>query len=217
MVATGEIVQGVVVAVAVVGAAVVYFDRLSHLSHDIRSMSESIDNIEEQALGVDLQEMEKSITKVEYAITQNNEQQGVHGGKNTVYHTLSRTGIEVAISYGTTHYDGEEDALMRDEWDVATVVDLEFNEQINSMALADELSTDEEITEFDKEKFGAEVGMTSQTPYEVRLYIPTEDLDKIADWLPTFLDRIDFHLDNIRDKTDEFDRKIGNNLEGASY
>lgn len=192
------VVQGVVVAVTVLGLSVVYFDRLSKISHNVGEMTEAVASIENEVTAVDLTRMERTLTKLDYTLDRRGDD-ALHAGEETVFHTLERTGTEVGISYVTTHpaargdeigLDAEAVGLERDGPEV--VVKVEFEDEVNVQALFDKLGGDERVAGGDR--FDAGVDVAPASPFEVVFRFPTDDYDTAASLLAKYLDVIDEFL-----------------------
>lgn len=207
------VVQGVVVAVTVLGLSVVYFDRLSRISHNVGEMTESVASIEDEVTAVDLTRMERTLTKLDYTLDRRGEDV-VHSGEGTVFHTLERTGTEVGISYVTTHPAAREDdvgkAVGRERDGPEVVVKVEFEDEVNVQALFDRLEADERLAEPDC--LDGAVGVVPTSPFELVFRFPTDDHDTVAALLPEYLDVVDEHLADTAAETERIEARFEEQL-----
>lgn len=92
MINLGAIIQGVVAAVAIISVAVIYFDRLSSMSHQMERVADSVDSVENEISSVNLEDMEKAIWRISFS-----EGEDPPPG-NSVEHKLEESDVNVTIS-----------------------------------------------------------------------------------------------------------------------
>lgn len=219
----GAVIQGAAVAVVLVGIVGLYLDRMSTISSNIESMSESVGSIDDEVSAVDLADMEKDLTKmiskVEFMANGLGNGSRPPTGEGTVYTELDETELTVGISYVTTHpnshttYIDSETQQEDDSYDgPETVVEFEFDEELNMRALGDRLGDDDELASIENELFSREIGFTVSSPFEFTIHFPTGDADIVADFIPRYLKRIDKHIDTHRERKESFESQIEDGL-----
>lgn len=219
-IALGPVVQGVVIALAIIAIAVIYFDRLSSISKDISSVAESTSSIEDEITSVELPDMERTLVKLDYALEQRGASSDLPTGEGTIYHKLPENDIEVGISYVTTHpeshghYFDVETGEIDESYDgPEAVLEFEFGEEINMQGIFDRLNANDELGQVESEVFEREVGVRPISPFEVRVHFPTNDYEKISEFLPRYLEAIDSTLSEIREEKNEIESLFKENLD----
>lgn len=216
------IVQGVAAAVVLVGLVGLYLDRMSSISSNIESLSESVDSLNDEVSAVNLADMERDLTrmisKVEFVANGLAENSTPPTGQGTVYTELDDTGLTVGISYVTTQPRSHGSQTATTEGTSAgdggpeTVVEFEFDEEINMRALGDRLEDDDSVAEAAERLFGREIAFEPSSPFEFVVHFPTDDGDAVAEFLPQYLDRVDEHVDAHRAKKQSFESRIEDGL-----
>lgn len=216
---TGAIIQGVVAAVVVLGAAIVYFDRISSLSSSLERLTNSVEAIEEDVAAVELTQMERTLTKLDYAMDQTQEDSGFPSGEGTVYHELDKTGRKVGVSYVTTHPD-KQAAEIPEETEIAqenfegrlTEIKTEFEDEVNMQALHDRIINNDEMAKIERKIVGFEVTMRINSPFEFTIKIPSTDGELIGEFVNEYLSKIDAILYDIETTTENVESEIEKSL-----
>lgn len=214
-------VQAVIISVAILSIAIIYFDKISSISKDISKMAGSVNEIEGEVSSVELHEMEqtltKTFTKIDYIVDQQsvhkNGQQSMPTGSGTVYTKLEQTEIEVGISYVTTHPESkaqyhnlESDEIDNIDYDgPEIVIEVEFDEEINMQGLLDKLSADEDVVDLELEYIGREIGAKPTSPFELVFHIPTGDFETVSEFMPEYLCVVDKNISELRDEKSEIE------------
>lgn len=230
MVAIGAITQGAVVAIAIVGLAVVYFDKLSTISGNLTRIADSMEDIDDtnfdqitnsveqidrKVTSVDLKEIERTTNRMKFFI--DNQQNGSRtNANNSVRYEFEDIDNIVSISFG--------EYAVRDSWQESaeisskhgdlieydepieyTSIEFEFFEEIDTLLVSEELTLDKDMYELESELFTQQVIINAHSPYEIEFDVPTRDLDAITEWIPTILEKIEKFQGDRNSDRQEFD------------
>lgn len=158
----------------------------------INDMNQSVNIIEESITDVDLEGMEDALKRLS--------DEGFSAG-NSVEHTLELSAIDILISL---------EYLASGK----TRISIEAKEDIEARTLSDVLAMDDVLDEFERDLFEGEVPTHRATsPRHLRFDVPSDDMDKIAQWVEHVVDRIDLHHSNLSDARNEFDATVEEVLE----
>jgi len=210
---TGALIQGVSAAVAIIALMVVYFDRMSSVSNDISTISDSIDNVHSDIQEVDLKHMERTTNKLETfleaELTKAYNGRETTGGQNSVRHTLSESEIGVTISYvgNPQWHTGLRDADNGDE----IVFEVKFDEEVDTQGLVGLLVRDENLAERDRELFASDdPRITADSPFQISASVPTEDMEIAGKWIQQLIESTDQNIRYIRNQQSKFDETVEN-------
>jgi len=217
--AVGAIVQGVVIAIAIIGLLVIYFDRMSTMSSNIGALSDSIENVHEDIQEVDLKHMERTTNKLETfleaELSAAYNGRSSTGGQNSVRHTLDKSEVGIVISYiGNPEWHA---GLREGEVDGEIVFEVKFDEEVDTQGLVGLLTQDNQLTEKDRELFqGADPRVTADSPFQISAAVPTENMELAGKWADSLVDCIDENLCYIRNQQNQFDKALDQRIDGAS-
>lgn len=215
----GAIVQGTVIAIAIIGLLVVYFDRMSTMSNNIGSLSNSIENVHEDIQEVDLKHMERTTNKLETfleaELSAAYNGRNSTGGQNSVQHTLDQSDLSVVISYvGNPEWHA---GLTQGDADDEIVFQVKFDEEVDTQGLVGLLTRDRGLIEKDKELFNDDdPRITADSPFQMSAAVPTEDMDMAGEWVEVLVDSIDENVCYIRKQQNQFDKVLDERIDGSS-
>jgi hypothetical protein len=225
---SAAIIQGVVAAVAVVGIIVLYVDRMGKISKDISSISNSIDDIETTILqsdlervsnnvnSVNLEEMERTINKLETYLDMELSDGYTPSGTNSVVYDLNDISLTLTISYiGDPDWHNKLNHAENNWNEGVTVFSIEFDRETDTHGIFGLLTQDEELEKIEYDLFGDEAIIDVRSPYKMVCGVNTGDFQLASDWIVTAVNKIEESELELRNKNQEFDRAVSDNLDGA--
>ena len=224
MLDTNAIIQGIIAALVPLAVIVFYLDRMSSVSQNLESISNSMKDVHGDLQSVDLKDMEKTTNKLETfldAELQNRftgRQNVVTGGQNSVVHRLNDLDIDVTVSY-VGDPDWHAGLRNHEEWDgEETIFNIEFDEEVDTQGLVGLLSQSGHLEKVEQQLFDAEFPsrMRADSPFQVSVAVPTSDLKEVSVWISEMLDEVESDIQQMRKLRRDFDENVADELGGSS-
>lgn len=215
-ISVGPVIKGLVAAGAVIGLVALYVDRMSKISKNLDSLTDSIDEVHSDVSQVDLKHIEKTNNKLETYLDAElqNQYAGGNGrtrGQQSVYFEFDDLNFGATVSYvgdpswhaGLTEHDDHDGSEI--------VFEIEFDEEVNTQGVIGMLANDDGLTEEEKNFFNSscQPRMQSHSPYMVSVATPTGDMSKAAEWAKIIVNEIEEKISKIRDYNAKFDQEMG--------
>lgn len=158
----------------------------------IESLDDSIDNIESSITSVDLPHMEEILHQLSAGVSSN----------NSVITELERSSLKLSISF--TGKGGPNESI----------VQFTFDEPVEAKSMGSMIETDEELALTERELFeGREPQVRAPSPRRLEFKIPSSDFDRIAEWVPSVVEKLDQFYMQIEHAEDTFDKKVEERLQ----
>jgi hypothetical protein len=159
-------------------------------STDFNELKNSVSIIKTAIVEVDLKTMERQLSMLLGATSK------TYG--NTVETTLKGSGVGVAISLIS--------------FDKKSKIEIRFDQPIEIEGLQQNISNDKILAKEEKRLFGKETDLIAYSPRAIQFQIPSNDLDKIAEFTTIALKSLDYSLQNINSFEQQFDEKLERKL-----
>ena len=217
MVDPSAIIQGAGTALAIVALVALYIDRMSKISNNLETISDSIADVNDDIRRVDLKSMEKTTNKLESFLDAELQQsysgRSRTGGENSVRYDLDQNDIEAIISW-VGDPDWHAGLRTRSEYDGSEMVfEVKFDQELDTQAIVGRLESVESLHQYESENFDdTPARLLADSPYQISCAIPSSDMDEAGDYISILIDEIDDQISFIRESSELFDESVEKSL-----